>query len=203
MQPTLTDLPTQTRTRFLRGAVFSGGALAAGGITIGLPRLAASAPSRAQDARILNLVLQLEYLESAFYADAVVKGRLRGELREFAQVVGGHERAHVAFIRKALGTNAGTSPQFDFGDATSSAKRFVASAITIEDTSVGAYNGQAANLTPGTLAAAAKIVSVEARHAAWIRDIAGQPPADDATDAPLTEAQVRRVLDRTGFVKAA
>ncbi len=93
-------------------------------------------------ARILNLVLLLEYQESAFYADAVAKGRLRGELREFARVVGAHERAHVAFIRKALGAKARKRPQFDFGDATSNAKRFVASAIRIEDTNVGAYNGQ-------------------------------------------------------------
>ncbi len=154
-------------------------------------------------ARILNLVLLLEYQESAFYADAVAKGRLRGELREFARVVGAHERAHVAFIRKALGAKARKRPQFDFGDATSNAKRFVASAIRIEDTNVGAYNGQAANLTRETLAAAAKIVSVEARHAAWIRDIAGKPPADDPIDAPLSESQVRRELDQLGFVKAA
>ena len=45
----------------------------------------------------------------------------------------------------------------------------------LEDTAVAAYNGQAANHeTKPTLKAAATIVSVEARHAAWIRDIVGE-----------------------------
>ena len=52
----------------------------------------------------------------------------------------------------------------------------------LEDTAVAAYNGQAVNLTKPVLKAAATIVSVEARHAAWIRDIVGQPAAPQATD---------------------
>ncbi len=73
----------------------------------------------------------------------------------------------------------------------------------LEDVGVAAYNGQAVNLTKPVLKAAATIVSVEARHAAWIRDIVGQPAAPDATDKPATERQARAAVARTGFVKAA
>jgi hypothetical protein len=52
------------------------------------------------------------------------------------------------------------------------------------------------------LKAAATIVSVEARHAAWIRDIVGEPASPQATDTPATERQVRRAIARTKFVKA-
>jgi len=178
----------------------TGGALSVGGALGGLPRPASSAPSASQDARILNLVLLLEYVEAAFYADARAKGALHGELRKFATVVGGHERQHVSFLKKALGNGARKEPILDFGQATTDPDAFVAAAVALEDTSVAAYNGQATNLTAHTLAAAARIVSVEARHAAWIRAIAGKVPAADATDAPLTGAQVLAALQKTGFL---
>jgi hypothetical protein len=152
--------------------------------------------------QILNFALLFEYLTAAFYADALRRGSLRGELRQFAETVGEHEQAHVDFLKKALGSQARAAPKFGFGNATANPKRFVATAVTLEDTGVAAYNGQATNLTPDTLAAAARIVSVEARHAAWIRDIAGKTPAADATDAPLSAKKVVAILDRTGFVKS-
>jgi hypothetical protein len=168
----------------------------------GLPRLARSAPSPSQDVRILNLVLTLEYLEEGFYADAIRRGALTGELRQFARIVGGHEQAHVAFIKKALGNAAGKKPKLSFGDSTRDPQKFTAAALALEDLSVAAYNGQAANLTKGTLAAAARIVSVEARHAAWIRFIAGEVPAPQPTDEPATANQVNARLRRTGFVRS-
>ena len=196
--------PGLTRTRLLQRAVVGGGVVVAGGVFLGgLAGVAPAARSKAQDVKILNLVLQLEELEAAFYADAEARGALRGELAEFARVVGEHERAHVAFLRKALGDQAESKPTFNFGNTTSDRDRFVATAAFLEDTAVAAYNGQAANLTKPVLQAAATIVSVEARHAAWIRDIVGQPASPDATDTPATERQVRRAVAKTGFVKAA
>lgn len=167
----------------------------------GLPKLALSAPSPEQDAQILNLVLLLEETERAFYAEALRRGGLRGELREFARVVGAHEQAHVAFLRKALGRAARRRPTLEFGETTGDPDRFAVTAATLEDTVVAAYNGQATNLTKPTLRAAATIVSVEARHAAWIRDIIGKTAAPRAVEPPLTAAQARAVLNRTGFVK--
>ena len=201
----LLDVPTRSsRARLLRRAAITGGALTAGGVLIGgVPRLASSAPSPAQDVHILNLVLMLEYVEAGFYAEARAKGVLKGELLEFASVVGGHEQQHVAFLKTALGNGARKQPLLNFGKATIDPDAFVMAAVALEDTSVAAYNGQATNLTAGTLAAAAKIVSVEARHAAWIRAIAGKVPAAEATDTPKTEAQVLAALRETGFVKSS
>jgi ferritin-like protein len=51
------------------------------------------------------------------------------------------------------------------------------------------------------LQAAARIVSVDARHAAWIRAIRGRRPASQATDVAKTRRQVLEQVDRTGFVK--
>jgi Ferritin-like domain len=192
-----------TRRDAIRRALLAGGTLALGGITIaGLPRFAFSAPSQAQDVRILNLVLLLEHLEAGFYAEAVKRGRLRGELRQFARVVGGHEEQHVAFIKKALGNAARKKPKLSFGTATANPDEFTAAAVALEDLSVAAYNGQAANLTKPTLAQAARIVSVEARHAAWIRFVAGKVPAPDPIDDPATAAEVVAGIQRTGFVKS-
>lgn len=174
-----------------------------GGVLIaGLPRLALAAPSPEQDARILNLVLLLEEVQFAFYAEALRRGAMRGELLEYARVVGGHEREHVAFLRKALGRAARRRPTLDFGDTTGDPDRFAATAATLEDTAVAAYNGQATNLTKPALRAAASIVSVEARHAAWIRDILGRTAAPRALERPLTAAQAQAALRRTGFLKA-
>jgi hypothetical protein len=193
---------TASRAEVMTKAIGVGGGVLGGGALIaGLPRLASSAPSPAQDARVLNFILLIEEMETALYAEALDRGRLRGELRRFAQIVGAHERAHVQFIRKALGAKARRRPALDFGSATSDPDEFTAAAITLEDTGVSAYNGQAANLTTGTLQAAAKVVSVEARHAAWIRDIAGRPPAAEPTEPAMSEGQVRDVLEKTGFLR--
>jgi rubrerythrin len=148
-------------------------------------------------------VLLLEYVEAGFYAEARAKGALQGELRKFAAVVGNHEQQHVAFLKKALGAAAREPPRLNFGPATTDPDAFVTAAVALEDTTVAAYNGQATNLTADALAAAARIVSVEARHAAWIRAIAGKVPAAEATDAPMTEAQVLAALRKTRFVRSS
>jgi hypothetical protein len=191
-----------SRADVVRKAAAAGGALLGGAVVLGgLSRPASSAPSPEQDAQVLNFALVLEELTSAFYAEALARGKLTGELREYARIVGGHEREHVRFIKGALGAKARRPPAFDFGTATSDAGEFTAAAITLEDTGVAAYNGQATNLTPGALRAAARIVSVEARHAAWIRDLAGKPPAAEPTDAPMSASQARDALEKTGFLK--
>ena len=180
--------------RLLQRAVVGGGAIVAGGVLLGGFRRSRRGAVEGAGRRILNLVLLLEEMEAAFYADAEAGGALRGELAEFARIVGEHERAHVAFLRKALGKQAEPKPTFDFGNTTRNGDRFAATAAMLEDTAVAAYNGQAANLTKPVLKAAATIVSVEARHAAWIRDIVGQPASPQATDTPATEQQVREAI---------
>ncbi|MGI8414021.1 MAG: ferritin-like domain-containing protein [Solirubrobacteraceae bacterium] len=211
LQESLDAAPGTTRAQILKRAALGGGSLLVGGVAFGgIPSLAFGA-SASDDAKILNFALLLEYLEAAFYTEAEQKGQLQGEARNFAHVVGGHERAHRDFLKKALGSQAIASPSFDFSDTTSQTDKFIVTAIALEDTGVGAYNGQGANLTKATLAVAAEVVSVEARHAAWIRDIAdlsslvmSKPaggPAPDAFDPLLTKSQVLQRVNSTGFVK--
>jgi hypothetical protein len=55
----------------------------------------------------------------------------------------------------------------------------------------------------GVLDAALAIHTVEARHAAWIRDINGEDPAPVAFDEPLTKSQVLGIVSDTGFIQPA
>jgi hypothetical protein len=191
-----------TRADLVQRSIVAGGALTAAGTLVGgLAVTAASAPSPKQDGEILNFALLIEYVLAGFYAAALDRGVLTGELEEYARTVGDHERQHVDFLREQLGSSARREPRLDFGDAVTAPKRFVATAILLEDLTVVAYNGQAPNLTAGALAAAARIVSVEARHAAWIRDLDGKNPAPLAADRPVSAAAATRALERTGFVK--
>ena len=196
------DLPSETRRGLLQTGLVAGGAVVAAGVTIGgLPKLAFGAVGPAQDAKILNFALTLEYLEAEFYTQASSGNTLQGELAEFSRIVGAHERAHVAFLKSALGAKAVAKPTFDFKGTTENQAQFQATAIVLEDTGVAAYNGQGANVTKKVLAAAASIVSVEARHAAWIRDIARKNPAPAAFDAAKTDAQILAAVTATGFIQ--
>ncbi len=177
------------------------GALAATPLVGRLLRLgdAFASPSKAQDVRILKLVLQLEYTQVAFYEQALRGGSLKGELRRFAQTALGHERAHLVAIKRALGAKAGPPPSFDFGSAVTDSNEFTQKAIKLEDIAIAGYNGQATNLTSNTLAAAATIVSVEARHASWVRTLAGEVAAPHAVDTPMTAKQVADGLREIGL----
>jgi hypothetical protein len=193
-----------SRDRFLRRALAAGGTLIVGGaLAAALPRLASSAQSPAQDAEIFNFALLLEQLQAAFYDEAAAEAALPAELLDFARVAAGHERQHVAYLQEALGPAARGAPAMEFGDATTNPEAFAAAAASLEDLAVAAYNGQAANLTDAGLQAAATVVSVDARHAAWVRAIAGRPPASQAVDAPLSLAEVEQRLDELGFIQEA
>jgi hypothetical protein len=181
-----------------RAALLRRGACATGLALAGVPALVVAAQSPERDARVLNLLLLVEYTEAAFYAQALDGGALTGELRSFAEQVLEHERAHLSLVKGVLGNAAGAEPSYEFGDSTRKPAAFVDGAARLEDLAVAAYNGQAANVSPEAFAAAARIVSVEARHAAWIRSIADRDPAPKTTDEPKTEAQVRAGLAELG-----
>lgn len=183
----------------LRGAI--GGVVVAGGIIIGgLPELSLSEPSSGHDAEILNFALVFEELQAAFYAQANARNVLAGELAKFARVVGSQELAHVTYVRHALGGAARKPPRFDLKAVTENPRTFARTARELEDIGVAAYNGQGPNLTRAALAHVAPIVSVEARHAAWIRAILGEVPAPVASDPSVTSAQASSAVNRTGLV---
>jgi len=208
------DPLSYSRGGFLRRALIAGGAVGVGGVLItGLPGLpgfagvtgtdvASAAETKDLATDILNYALTLEYLEAEFYTRASASGALRGEARSFARVVGGHERAHVEYLQKALGAAAVAKPTFDFKGTTEDQDLFLATAVVLEDTGVAAYNGKAADLIndKAVLAAAASVVSVEARHAAWARDIVGKTPAPIWLDTPKSQEQILAAVGRTGFI---
>jgi hypothetical protein len=191
-----------SRVELLSRGLAAAGAVGLGGVLLGsLPGTAAPAPSPSQDARILNYLLQLEYLQQGLYEAARAADALTGELRRFAEVAGEHERRHVESLRDVLGSDARAKPNLRFGQAVESERGFTAAALTLEETASAAYIGQAANLTEKRVRTIARIVPVEARHAAWIRAIAGRSPAPHAADPARTPKQVERTIQRTGFVK--
>jgi hypothetical protein len=198
-----TDQPAAiTRVQFLRGALVTGGAVLLGGIPLlsGAPRIAHALRSPQMDVKILNFALLLEYLEDAFYADALERNALSGELLRFAEEVSRHEAAHVRILRDVLGDKARPRPNFDFGGVTSDPQQFSSAAALIEETGSAAYIGQGANLSSGMVASAGRIASVEARHTAWIRSIVGRNPAPNAADPAMSEQEVTEAIQSTGFV---
>jgi rubrerythrin len=199
------EVTGDTRAQFFR----KGGILA--GIGLGITALPAgfalAQGSPKGDVKILNYALTLEYLEAAFYAEAVSKGKLKGVAAQFAQVVASHEAAHVGALKQALGSAAAKKPSFDFKGTTGAAGTFLKTAMTLEDTGVAAYQGQAGNIKTGAvLASAGSILAVEARHASWVRDIigAGQAPvpAPAAFSDPMSMSQVLAAVKSTGFIQS-
>jgi hypothetical protein len=84
---------------------------------------------------------------------------------------------------------------------------FLKTAKVLEDTGVAAYQGQAGEIkSKDVLASAGSILAVEARHAAWVRDILGagkEPlPAPAAFSEPMSMKQVLDAVDGTGFIKS-
>lgn len=195
-----------TRAELFRKA---GASLLAGGIVFGgLPALASAAkPSKRQDVAILNYALTLEYLEAAFYAEAVASGGFGGAVGAFARLVAAHEAAHVRYLKRALGSAAVASPRFDFADTTSDEAKFTATAFALENTGVKAYAGQATNIKqPAVVRAAVSILTIEARHAAAIAAILGRVKGGDgvtpdgAFDIARSRGQILRAVRATGFL---
>jgi hypothetical protein len=198
------NVAASSRTGFLRQAVAAGGVVVGAGLLGPGLALAASKASKG-DVAILNYALTLEYLEAAFYTEAVAKGALDGDLSRFATTVKAHEVAHVAFLKKALGSAAVKQPMFDFKGTTEKVATFVKTSMALEDTGVAAYAGQGPRIQDAKITAAAlSIHSVEARHAAWIRQLAGGKgmdlPAPAAFDAAKSMAQVLAIVKGTGFL---
>jgi hypothetical protein len=194
-----------SRSDFFRKSVYAGGSLVAGGILMGgMPALAAAAkPSAKQDVAILNFALTLEYLEAAFYTQATSGSALTGAASDLAKTITKHEKAHVSFLKKALGAKAVKSPKFDFGDTVIDQAKFLATAFVLENTGVSAYLGQAGNIkNPAYLGAAATILTIEARHAGAIAQLTGMKVSPSGSfDVGKSKAAILKAVTGTGFIK--
>ncbi len=138
------------------------------------------------DVGILNYAYALEQLEAAFYETAlknIISGCSSTELHALLQI-GQHEIVHREFLKAALGSNAIPTLQVNFSSIDLTKRDSVLQAAkTFEDTGVAAYNGAGRLIhTPAYLTLAGKIVSVEARHAATIRDLLNPKSMDFAGD---------------------
>jgi hypothetical protein len=195
-----------------RGGLFRRAGVAAGGLGVAMalvPGLASArnGGTKKNDVKILNYALTLEYLEAAFYKEALARGNFTGSVLNFAQVVYGHEATHVATLKGVLGSAAVASPSFDFKGTTRKWSTFLRTSKVLEDTGVAAYQGQAPLIHQNAvLAPAGAILAVEARHAAWVRDLlyAGKSvkPAPEAFSTPMSMSQVLKAVKATGFIKS-
>lgn len=130
------------------------------------------------DFGILNYAYALEQLEAAYYTAALTSpgfAALSADEKEVFTDLQSHEVIHREFLKQALGTKAIPTIGFNsvtVGNLTKDRATLLSTSQALEDTGVSAYNGAGKYLQSGTyLLLAGKIVSVEARHAAAIRDI--------------------------------
>jgi len=223
------------RRRFFEATGVAGlgiGAAALAAPTASAEEVAASGPS---DASILNFALNLEYLEAEFYLRAVYGTGLGGSdvtgkgtpggviggrpvdfktpwLKSFATEVANDEKAHVQFLRAALGTAKVARPAINLKDSFNSAavaaglikagqsfdpfaseSNFLLGAFVFEDVGVTAYKGAAPLIQSKTyLDAAAGILAVEAYHAGAIRSAIY---AADLSDSANKLSDARDSLD--------
>lgn len=175
-------------------------------------------PPAVTDGDVLNFALNLEYLEAQFYyfaafgsglpssilggtgnQGAVTGGRqvafVDPLIARYAREIAADERAHVEFLRSAIGATAVAQPAIDIStsatgafsaaaqaaglisagqafDPYASDENFLLGAFIFEDVGVTAYKGASPLITNKTfLEAAAGILAAEAYHAALVRTV--------------------------------
>ncbi|MEO6037260.1 MAG: ferritin-like domain-containing protein [Saprospiraceae bacterium] len=177
------------RRDFLRYSGYAGTALAAGSL-LGLAACKDSDSGDgisfgSGDVAILNFAYALEQLEAAFYTQVIAtpfSGMTTGE-KSLLTDVRDHEVAHREFFKAALASNAIQALEVDFSSINFTSRDSVlGTAKAFEDLGVSAYNGAGRYIASADyLLLAGKIVSVEARHAAYIRDLISNGSFADST----------------------
>ncbi|WP_027379325.1 ferritin-like domain-containing protein [Chryseobacterium daeguense] len=167
------------------------------------------------DVGVLNYAYALEQLEADFYTKVVnnfYSGISTLEKQIFTDLYH-HEVIHRDFFKAAIsGATSNVLPtlEFQYPNVNFNDRNSVlATAKALEDTGVAAYNGAGKYISnPDYLVIAGKIVSVEARHAAAIRDLINPGTAafsgDDVIDAnglDLAKEPKDIVTAAGGFIK--
>ncbi|TDG36923.1 ferritin-like domain-containing protein [Pedobacter changchengzhani] len=182
-EPKETSFANKTlgRRSFLQfaGASAAGVALLAAGCSkdrgdLSMPTMGGATLDFKDDFGVLNYAYALEQLEAAFYIKvaSALPSAFTTQQKAYFQDIQFHELAHREFFKNALGTAAIGSLEVDFSSIDfTSASSVLAASMAFEDLGVAAYNGAGVRIkTDAYLTLAGKIVSVEARHAAYIRD---------------------------------
>jgi hypothetical protein len=149
------------------------------------------------DAGIVNYALSLEYLEADFYRLAVASGNLSGRPLELAKRFGAEEQAHVTTLAgtaRSLGAKPAPRPKPSF--TLDSRNAILATMSQLEQLGAAAYLGQVDRIkSKQLLAAALSIHTVEARHAAVISTLLGQPISPDGAFArPATSVDITQTI---------
>ncbi|KAL8802676.1 MAG: hypothetical protein Q9223_006522 [Gallowayella weberi] len=152
-------------------------------------------PKGIDDGVILNYALTLEYLERKFYQDALanftredfVKAGFEDPFYENLKEIYVDEQTHVKFLSDAL-TAAKITPtnELKYTFPVTTVLQFVTLSSMLEGVGVSAYLGAAAKIVnKDYLTAAGAILTVEARHTAYIRAALNESPYPNPFDTPL------------------
>jgi hypothetical protein len=173
----------------------------AGAALLAIPLLADSKPSPAADAAILEYLILFERVQVAFEERAAEAGLASGALLTYLRRAAEQDRAHVDELAGMLPGAAPDEPEVEFDEAIfESAESIAAAAVALKDLALGAYNGQAAALTPQAMATTVKLVAIDGRHAGWIKTLARVPGvAPEATDPGRTQEEVLAALEPIGI----
>jgi rubrerythrin len=186
-----------SRAAFLRSAVLGGGALVAA-----LAPVARGAELDPDDTDVLNFDLTFEYLQAGFYDEALRFGALGEETTRWARVIGAHEQAHVEILSEVLGRQAVKKPFFDYQGVTEDEEAFTQTAVAMEDLTTGLLIGQLTEVrAPDLVSALFSLLSVEARHAAWVRHVVGVLPVAKPLDQAKSLREVAEVIRSARFMK--
>lgn len=190
------EIDGSERSDFLMKGALAAGAVFGLGAISPFVRGAFAANGAKGDIEVLNYALTLEYLESAFYKEALQRAGTSGQLKELVRTLSRDEDAHVKALSQTirdLGGKPVKAPMVEF--PYNNTAEFTELAETIENVGVSAYNGAAPKISSKeVLEAAGSIVQVEARHAAAIALQNGNEPAPDAFDPTMTEGEVLKAV---------
>ncbi len=151
------------------------------------------------DIGILNYAYALEQLEAAFYTqviDSLYSGITEAET-DFLTDIRDHEIIHREFFKALIGKAAIQNLEFNFSSIDFSKRESVlAAAKDLEDLGVSAYNGASQLIqNVNNLLLIGKIISVEARHAALIRNLISNGTFADSSVVDDAGLDIQRTPD--------
>lgn len=165
--------------------------------------------SAANDLTVLNYALTLENLEATFYRTGLATftaaqfsaGNFNMTTYAMLQIIAAHEAQHVATLTTVINTaapgTAATECTYNFTAALATPASFLATALALENGGQQAYDGALDGITnPMYAQAAATIVTVEGRHAAFLALIQGVPqvPFPQAFDNATLPAAIAAII---------